>query len=244
MTLDGAGLEPGDMAGLALLGLPYRTLGLKRAGADWQLSLFDQQSGATVVADVATPQVYLRVDCDFLLETAQFHYSLDGVSFAPIGKVLVMVFQLKTFQGIRYGLFAFNEAGRAGGHADFDDFTVYEPNPRGVFRPIPHGRSIVLSSGWQDLGQVEVIALGQGRVALRDDAGLWSVKQDGAIGRSMIEVAGVAESFQWMETVRGDLLLMSLLTNRFVCRHADSAVAADSAGATPDNSGGERLDWR
>ena len=244
VALDGSGLQPGDVAGLALLGLPYRTLGLKRAGSGWQVSLFDQQSGATVVVDVGTPQVHLRVDCDFLLETAQFHYSLDGVSFEPLGGELVMVFQLKTFQGIRYALFAFNEGGTAGGYADFDDFAVHEPDPRGLFRPIPHGQTIMISSGWHDLGQVEVVALGQGRVALRDGAGLWSVADDGMVKRSTAASAGVAESFHWMETVTGDLLLMSLVTNRFVCRHADGAVAADSAGATPDNRDGERLDWR
>lgn len=36
-------------------------------------------------------------------------------------------YQLKTFQGVRVALYAFNKAGVNGGVADFDDFKVEEP---------------------------------------------------------------------------------------------------------------------
>ena len=38
-----------------------------------------------------------------------------------------MPYQLKTFQGTRYALFAYNAEGREGGFADFDNFKLDEP---------------------------------------------------------------------------------------------------------------------
>ena len=56
-----------------------------------------------------------------------------------------MVYQLTTFQGIRYSLFAYNGAEHSGGYADFDSITVHEPHPRGLMRPIPYGKQIHLT---------------------------------------------------------------------------------------------------
>ena len=55
-----------------------------------------------------------------------------------------MIFQLKTFQGVRYSLFHYNDRGAPGGCADFDRFTVAEPHPRGLMQPIPLGRTVSL----------------------------------------------------------------------------------------------------
>jgi hypothetical protein len=56
-----------------------------------------------------------------------------------------MIFQLKTFQGVRYSLFHYNTEGSPGGYADFDRFTVEEPHPRGLMKPIPYNRKIRLA---------------------------------------------------------------------------------------------------
>ena len=40
---------------------------------------------------------------------------------------MLLPYQLKTFQGARYSLFAYNADGVKGGYALFDDFTVDEP---------------------------------------------------------------------------------------------------------------------
>ena len=52
-------------------------------------------------------RVWLRVDCDFLTEEAAFSYSTDGRQFAR-SAAFTMVFQFKTFQGVRYALFHYN----------------------------------------------------------------------------------------------------------------------------------------
>jgi xylan 1,4-beta-xylosidase len=55
-----------------------------------------------------------------------------------------MVFQLKTFQGVRYSLFHYNTQIASGGFADFTRFTVDEPLSRGLTKPIPYGKLITL----------------------------------------------------------------------------------------------------
>ena len=53
---------------------------------------------------------------------------------------------MRTFQGTRYSLFNFNTAGTNGGCADFDNFTVTEPHPHGLMRPIPFGKTVVFTN--------------------------------------------------------------------------------------------------
>ncbi len=243
VKLDGSALQEGDVAGLALLGLPFRTLGLRRAAEGWQVAMFDQQTQTAASASISQPHIHLRVSCDFLKETTQFSYSVDGTTFLPLGDELIMVFQLKTFQGIRYALFAYNDAGQSGGHADFDDFQVEEPHPRGLFRPIPHGQTIEIRSKDVVIGQVSVSSLTLGRVTLKDTEGFWSIDTDHRLVRAE-KANTAAEQFQWMETVTGDLLLMSLTTNRFLRSSADGVLMADAAGPLPDNADGTGLNWK
>lgn len=243
VKLDGSALQKGDFAGLALLGLPYRTLGLRPTAEGWQVEMFDQQTQSAVSAHIAEPNLHLRVSCDFLKETARFSYSVDGTTFLPLGPELTMVFQLKTFQGIRYALFAYNDAGKTGGHGDFDDFQVDEPHARGLFRPIPAGQTIEIRSKDAAIGQVSVSSLTLGRVTLKDTEGFWSIDTDHRLVRAE-KADTAAEHFQWMETVTGDLLLMSLTTKRFLGPSADGSMMADAAGPLPDNSDGTGLTWK
>lgn len=48
-------------------------------------------------------------------------------TFTNIGDSVLMPYQLKTFQGTRYALFAYNPKGKQGGYADFDNFLIDEP---------------------------------------------------------------------------------------------------------------------
>ena len=70
----------------------------------------------------------------------------DGKTFTAMGGEFTLVFQLKTFQGVRYCLFNYNTSGSPGGYADFDSFTVDEPRPHGLTKPIPVGQTITLTS--------------------------------------------------------------------------------------------------
>ncbi|WP_137152225.1 glycoside hydrolase 43 family protein [Devosia sp. FKR38] len=252
--LDASGLAVGDVAGLALLGMPWRWAGLARTTTGFEIRHFDYQTGETLTQATEASTIWLRADSDFLSEEAQLLVSIDGAHFAPIGPRHIMIFQLKTFQGIRYALFAYNAQGQAGGHADFDSFTLDEPHPRGLMQPIPAGASgtLVLAQDPSvglavDVGTVvagppmtlSVEAVALGRVILRHADGPLSVTAGGVV--SLGGLTGSATEFQWMETPTGEIILMSLVTHRYLHIHADGMVRADSPGPRPDGLDGVRF---
>lgn len=255
--LDGRGLVEGDIAGLALLGLPWRWIGLRRTGDEWKVVTFDVQTGRRIARPLPGPQLWLKASCNFLTEIASFSFSSNGADFTPLGEDMTMVYQLKTFQGVRHALFAYNEKGVEGGHADFDRFEVIEPYPRGLMQAIPAGQSGYLvraddpATGLGlDLGSIiagqpmalSVEPLELGRVRFRSGAALISVTAGGVMTLSGLQDA-VAMAFQWMETPTGEVVLMSLATNRFVRLAPNGVARADSPGPVPGGSDGVRFRW-
>ncbi len=263
-VLETAGMRPGDVAGLALLDFPYAWIGVRRDSAGFALERFDQATGRTVRRAFAGGRVWLRAECDFLIEKARFSYSTDGRRFEPLGSEFTMVFQLTTFQGVRYSLFNYNDGGSSGGYADFDSFDVREPRPRGLTKPIPVGRTITLATyggayrlaveGDSLRGVVpsrvrttpaawrfQVVDRGLGRVALRNAAGFVTVVTAGAAAGVTLSSGepSDAATFQWIETLYGDLTLMSLATHRYLAVDpATGAVSADRPGPSPDRADG------
>jgi hypothetical protein len=70
-----------------------------------------------------------------------------------------------------------------------------------------------------------------------------TVGEDGGVtlvaGRS-----GTAQNFQWIETPTGELVLMSLVTNRFLRIDPQTGdIRADCPGPMPDDSDGARFIW-
>jgi len=260
VVLEAEGLHPGDTAGLALLNLPYAWIGVRRGAEGLTLVQFDQASGLLAPAALPAPRVWLRVHCDFLQEIAAFSYSTDGVEFRPFGGSVRTVFQLKTFQGVRYALFAYNDHGTEGGSADFSRFTVNEPSPHGLRRPIPVGLVIRVTVHARDTGLglragepavvpladsagFKVVDRGLGRVALQASDGRWL-----SAGAERVTLAsgepGDAGTFQWMETPYGDLTLLSLATHRYLrLDPAAGAVTAGHPGPEPGRGDGSCLDW-
>jgi hypothetical protein len=216
--------------------------------------------------------LWLRVHCNFDTDEAVFSWSADGRTFAALGEPFTMRFQLTTFQGVRPALFAFNTTGRPGGYADFDNYTVVEPRARGVEREIPIGQTIALASGADgsllaaDVGnhtlvsvaanagnpvpaaaRFQVIDLGLGRVALKAaDGRLVSVDGERAIlrdpGRSR---PGADASFQWVNLMRGDTMLMALTTHRYLATTpgVPGPVTATSVGPTAARRSGAEFKW-
>jgi hypothetical protein len=241
-------MKPGDVAGLGLLNLPYAWIGVRRGDDGFVLEQLDQLTGETKRAPFRGPRVWLRAHCDFLTEKARFSWSADGKTFTPLGGEFVTIFQLKTFQGVRYALFHYNDRGAPGGFADFDHFTVAEPHPRGLMRPIPLGQTLSLQAfgGGPLLAvggktQFEVIDRGKGRVALRAGAGFVSVPSSGESRTVALRpgALGDTETFQWSENVYGDVMLLSLSTHRYLRVEARTgAVSADHPGPKPDRKDG------
>ena len=237
-----------------------------RDDSGYAIAQYDQITGKTVREPVASPHVWLRVHSDFDTEISQFSYSQDGKEFKPLGPAFVMVFQLRTFQGVRFALFHYNTGGSPGGHADFNFFTVDEPRPRGLTRPIPLSQSITLTdlatgnalavvdgklqsvSGAENATPFRVVDQRLGRIALRTPGGQFvTVGAAGKAGNVTLKAgkAGAAETFQWVDLQRGETLLLSLATHRYiVAPKTPGAVAADRAGPAPDRRDGSCFTWK
>ncbi len=250
VSIDLAGLKTGDVAGLALLTRPYGWIGVEKSGDAMAVSRFDEQGGAKIqVVLPRTDRIWLRVESDFRSERHVLSYSTDGQIFSPLGENFISAFQLTTFQGVRYALFAFNHDERKGGFADFDAFTLNQPDPRGE-RPIPLAKPIVLR-GSGSLGGADALTepivlrdQGLGRVSLSRGTKVLTVQGDGRAIWSD-RSGGPGQIFQWIETLAGDISLMSLKTHRYLRVQPESrSLLADSPGPTPDGKDGARFVWR
>ncbi|MFY8053661.1 MAG: glycoside hydrolase 43 family protein, partial [Armatimonadaceae bacterium] len=147
VTLDATRLVPGDIAGLGLLNHPYGWIGIRRApNGEWHLTMFCQESSKETTVALPSPVMLLRAECDFLTEIASFSWSVDGLTWQELGSPFRMVFQLRTFQGVRYALFAYNTLGNSGGRADFRNFSVNEPAARGLMHDIPGGQIVKIEN--------------------------------------------------------------------------------------------------
>lgn len=287
VEVDTTGLMAGDIAGLALLSSPYAWIGVVKSTEGTTLQMLDNtgNGGERRSAAAAPPKpptlgptnppahLWLRVACNFDTDEAVFSWSSDGKTFTPLGKPFTMIFQLRTFQGVRPALFNFNTSGQPGGFADFDNYTVDEPRARGLEREIPVGKTITLTSGadgsllsadTKNKALVNVSAdsaadtlqnakflvldLGKGRVALKTANGQFvSVVEDAAALKDLSgKTPGEAESFQWVNLMRGDTMLMSLTNHRYMATRPNNPgrVTVSATGPTPARKGGECFKWK
>jgi beta-xylosidase len=230
------------------------------------------QTNAPSISAVAPPKhLWLRVHCTFDNDRAIFSWSTNGKEFTPLGNPFIMNFQLTTFQGVRPGLFHYNTSGHPGGYADFDNYTVEEPRARGIEREIPMGKLIVLISGADgsilaadsqnnllvnvpadaagtaaQTAKFRVMDLGKGRVALKASNGRFvSVTGDEAVLADLANPSQ-AESFQWINLMRGDTMLMSLTNQRYLATkpHEPGPVKVTAIGPTPARKQGECFKWK
>lgn len=184
-----------------------------------------------------------------------------------------MVFQLRTFQGVRYTLFNYNRLGKNGGYADFNNFIVREPRPHGLTNPIPYNQIITLTSlGYSTVmvnykhflrpidpkntlaknaaPQFRVLDRVNGRIVLQSvsDSGFVTVKGLAIMAEVRIEKQenGNTSLFQWQDMRQGDLMLMSLLTNRYLFADpfAKSLLSAESRGTSPDRKDESCFVWQ
>jgi hypothetical protein len=226
------------------------------------------------ISPTPPPQhLWLRVHCNLDTDLAFFSWSADGKDVTPLGKPFTTTFQLTTFQGVRPALFNFNTSGKPGGYADFDNYTVDEPRARGVEREIPAGKTIVLTSGADgsflaadmqnntlvdvaadasgsipENAKFQIIDVGLGRVALKASNGKFaSVDGESIIFKDLANAKPTdAESFQWVNLMRGDTMLMSLTNHRYLATKPNSPgqVTVTSLGASAARKSGAEFKWK
>ncbi|MBN2698616.1 MAG: glycoside hydrolase 43 family protein [Bacteroidales bacterium] len=270
--LDVSNLKDGDIAGLALLNLPYAWIGIVKNGEGQFLQFYDQQEQERIRIETGENRVWLRAHCNFDTDTGILGYSFDGENFREIGGEIILPYQLRTFQGVRYAIFNFNTAGKEGGYADFNSFEVLEPRCKGLTRPIPYNEMITIKSladnsvlvNWRnflrpvdpgsrfaggDAARFRILDRGNGLIALQSVAtgGYVTVKGNAGLAEVRMEAEdqGDASTFQWQDLLNGDIMLMSLYNHRylFVDPHAGSLCSADARGARPDHKGGACFTW-
>ncbi len=267
VELDASGLETGDVAGLGLLNYPFAWIGIRKSTQGLEIVQYDQSTDKSEVQSLSSGRVWLRADCDFISEKAKFSFSTDGKAFRNLGPEFTMIFQLKTFQGIRYSLFAY---GAGGGFADFSHFSVHELSPTALTQPIPIHREIRLENmkskeaivvkggelasvtasdplAQSPAAHFRVIDRKLGRVSLQTvDGRFVTVHGLGAQGQVSLEPTrnDDSQTFQWTEMARGDLLLLSLASHRNLRILPDGALRADEPGAQFDRKNGASFSWK
>ena len=99
-----------------------------------------------------------------------------------------------------------------------------------------------------DNAKFQVIDLGKGRVSLEAANGRFvSVDSEKAILKDLANARpGDAESFQWVNLMRGDTMLMSLTNHRYLATRPNEPgpVAATATGPNPARKGGACFKWK
>ncbi|MBR6142035.1 MAG: family 43 glycosylhydrolase [Bacteroidaceae bacterium] len=132
VRLDASNLQEGDHAGICIFQDPYAMLAVRVKDGQKQL-LWRQDT--LRVHDSFTPTeqveaveindiVYLRATVSYSTSKTQFYYSLDNVTYHPIGGETSLGFSLTVFVGARFGLFCYATNNDSEGYADFDWFST------------------------------------------------------------------------------------------------------------------------
>lgn len=272
VTLDVRGLRDGDAAGLGLLNIPYAWIGVERDGRTAQLVLRDQLRHVHRVVDGRVGhKVWLRITGDFDNDRASMAYSHDGEHFVVVTDSIAMPYQLKTFQGSRYSLFAFNSRGKAGGTARFSDYRVVEPMadrtgnlPVGKVITLTnladgsrlaataHGIVHVAGKGTKDFEgmacRFKVIDTGHGQVMLQamNGTGYLTVVGEGLSADVRLMAKPTAGSrLMWQDMLRGQCMLLSMKTHRYIGTDVTTGepYSADWWGTTPNRRNGTVFAW-
>ena len=268
VKLDASKLKAGDEAGLGAINMPYASLGVVKTDKGLALRCYDQNTNKEVVKPLDKRVVWLRLWGDYDKSQLQYSYSLDGKNWENIGEQMISPYQLKTFQGVRVALYAFNTKNANGGVADFDNFKVEEPMADRTAN-LPIGKTVrffnladgnlmnatrhgVMHNSWnkKDMSnQVKFVveARGQGKVALKTADGRYVyIAGAGLSGDVRLTAdAGKAEEFVWQDMLYNHCMLLSLKTQRYVGKHPKdgSPYSADFQGADAGMKNGCVFAW-
>ena len=264
------GMKDGDVAGLGNINVPCSWIGIVRNDNTLTIRCFEQAINDTVdvVAKLkSTNKLWLRMVGDFDHDRAHYEYSLDGASYQQLGREMPLSYQLISFQGSRHALFAFNYKGKKGGFAEFDNFTVEEPQADRSGN-IPYGKTfriinlatnkpaIALKHGMlydtdsNDKGKLtrfRIIDKGQGKVILQCEDGRYVfVSGYGIAGDVRLTTdESKAEVFLWQDYLNHEFMLMSMRTHRYLGKSptTGSPYSMDYTGADPARRNGAVFRW-
>ena len=234
-------MKDGDVAGLGNINVPCSWIGVVKDGKTLSLRCFEQAINDTVEVksgEVKSGKVWLRMVGAYDNDCAHYEYSLDGLQYQQLGREMPLSYQLISFQGSRHALFVFNHKGKNGGYAEFDNFTVEEPQadrsgniPYGkMFRIInlatekpmialPHG--LIYDTDASDHSvqtRFRIIDKGQGKVILQCEDGRYVFCSGYGIAGDvrLTTDESKAEVFLWQDYLNHEFMLMSMRTHRYI----------------------------
>ena len=269
VKLDASRLKMGDEAGLGAMNTPYASLGVMKTEKGLSLRCYDQNTNKEVLKPIAKNKVvWLRLWGDYDKSQLQYSYSLDGKTWENIGEQMLFPYQLKTFQGVRVALYAFNKAGVNGGVADFDDFKVEEPMADRTAN-LPIGKTIrlfnladgnlmnatshgLMHSSWNKKEMSNGVKFiiedrGQGKIALKTADGRYVYIAGAGLSGDvrLTSDASHAEEFVWQDMLYNRCMLLSLKTQRYIGKHPTdgSPYSADFQGADAGMKNGCVFSW-
>ena len=267
------GMKDGDVAGLGNINVPCSWIGIVKDGKQTILRCFEQATNDTIDISLTshplplTSKIYLRMVGDYDHDRAHYEYSFDGASYQQVGREMPLSYQLISFQGSRHALFAFNYKGQKGGYAEFDNFTVEEPQAdRSANIPLDKTVRIVnLATGKpmialehgllydtdaadrSPLTRFRVIDKGQGQVILQCEDGRYVFCSGyGLAGDVRLTTdASKAEVFLWQDYLNHEFMLMSMRTHKYIGKSptTGSPYSMDFTGADPARRNGAVLRW-
>ncbi len=261
------GMNDGDVAGLGNINVPCSWIGIVKDGKKTVLRCFEQAVNDTVDTPVTADKLWLRMVGDYDHDRAHYEYSLDGINFSRLGREMPLSYQLITFQGSRHALFAFNHKGQKGGYAEFDNFTVEEPQADRSGN-IPLGKTIRiinLATGKPAVAQrhgllydtdagdqnpqtrFRVIDKGQGQVILQCADGRYVFCSGYGIAGDvrLTNDESKAEVFMWQDYLNREFMLMSMRTHKYIGKSptTGSPYSMDFTGADPARRNGAVFRW-
>ena len=268
VKLDASKLKAGDEAGLGAINMPYASLGVVKTDKGLALRCYDQNTNKEVVKPLDKKVVWLRLWGDYDKSQLQYSYSLDGKNWENIGEQMISPYQLKTFQGVRVALYAFNKKNVNGGVADFDNFKVEEPMADRTAN-LPIGKTVrffnladgslmdatrhglMHSSGnrknMSNGVKFVVEDRGQGKIALKTADGRYVYIAGAGLSGDvrLTSDASKAEEFVWQDMLYNHCMLLSLKMQRYVGKHAadGSPYSADFQGADAGMKNGCVFAW-
>ena len=263
------GMKEGDVCGLGNINVPCSWIGVVKENGKMILRCFEQLTNDTVDKVVSLPQekIWLRCNGEYDDDRAQYAYSVDGLHFQTLGRVMPLSYQLISFQGSRHALFAFNKDGKNGGYAEFDNFTVEEPCADRS-ENIPFGKTFRIINKSTGLPAIctthgvlydtrvsdkslntrfRLVDKGQGQVLLQCVDGRYiKVYGEGLPGDvRFTHHADDAEVFLWQDYLNGDFMLFSVRNHQYIGKSptTGSPYSMDYKGADPARKNGAVLHW-
>ena len=266
------GMKDGDVAGLGNINVPCSWIGVTKDDSRLHLRCFEQAINDTVTlgidaTDGVIKKIWLRMVGDYDHDCAHYEYSLNGENYHQLGREMPLSYQLISFQGSRHALFAFNRKGKQGGYAEFDNFTVEEPQADRSGN-IPYGKSfrmvnlatgkpaIALPHGLlydtdnndnSKLTHFRLIDKGQGKVIVQCEDGRYVFVSGYGIAGDvrLTNDPEKAEVFLWQDYLNQEFMLMSMRTHRYIGKSptTGSPYSMDFTGADPARRNGAVLKW-